>query len=286
MPPKVTVFEKVPETVIYTVSPDVPVPAEKTVNWAEGSCVAVFKKFMLKECRRSLCAVDEHQAKWQKNDIAIKVFQAKKTKDEKYDKIPNSEELVCVTVNVADYVGVSKSTQEFSCQDFSLQYQIEVKALNPSTGAQHGGAKSPSPVQAEQLVKSQIGYAETGRELLIQVRGLRSEFQRDQHIGIKVEQAWKDKDFMLLHKLSEFEACDDSRAKNYFGQVAELHTQDSVTVMRVKCPTQERKLQQKSKKKNTPRTANHIKKAKRPRTAIRLRKANSAGACCQRAAAV
>jgi hypothetical protein len=57
-------------------------------------------------------------------------------------------------VNVADIVDASKEFEYFTCPGgrFSLRYQIEVEAVQPSTGAQRGA------VDPERLVKSPIGF--------------------------------------------------------------------------------------------------------------------------------
>jgi hypothetical protein len=237
---KSTVFKsqvpgKAPEAEI-SVSPDAAVRDE--VKWEEGTCVAVFENLKLKEAERALGSADAR--KWQQHVVDISVFQAKKTKDEKQPFIKASaKELGFVTVNVADFVGADKPAQQLSSPDgkFSLTFQIKTSALQRAqpTGAPHADARAArSREDMLSSAKSQLGNAQAGRELLLKVDP-DCALTQGMHIGIVVEDAWRGQGFMLLHKLSKFEACDPG-ADNYFGQIAKLDAEAGFKAMRVRCP--------------------------------------------------
>jgi hypothetical protein len=235
---KSEVQDKAPEAEI-TVSPEAAVPDE--VKWDEQTCVAVFENLKLRKVEQSLGSADA--CKWQPLDITISVCHAKKTNmkkttDEK-QTFHQPKKLGCVTVNVADFVGSDKPAQQLSSPDgkFSLTFQIKTSALKRSqpTGAPHADSRAVKSRQEILLsAKSQLGNAQTGRELLVKVDPTCT-FTEGMDIGIVVEEAWRGKDFMLLHRLSKFEACDPS-AVNHFGKIAKLEDKAGFKAMRVQCP--------------------------------------------------
>jgi hypothetical protein len=230
-----------PESKI-TVSPDATVA--DVVEWVEGTCVAVFEQ-NFKELKR-WC--DEAEPRmWQREDLVMSVFQAKATKD-KFIKDPaNKKALGSVTVNLADFVSTAQPAEECNRQvthtgpphsHFSLTFRIKSSPISrqPPPGAQNPAARvQRSPELLISSAKSQLGNAQKGRELLMKLDPHCSCFETGSHIGIVVEEAWRDKGVMLLHRMSMFEACDPSAA-NYFGQVTWLHAAAGCVAMRIKCP--------------------------------------------------
>jgi hypothetical protein len=220
-----------------TVSPDSAVADE--VRWQQRTCVAVFENVKLKQAKRALASADDR--KWQQHDVGISVFRAKKTKDENQPFIKTStKELGCVAVNLADFIGADQHEQELCSPDgtFALTFQIKTSAVMRAEpmGAPHADVRAAR--SREEMVlsaaKSQLGNAQVGRDLLIKVDA-DCAFTEGSHIGIAVEDAWQGKDFMLLHRLSKFEACDPC-ADNYFGKVAHVDAEASFTAMRIRCP--------------------------------------------------
>jgi hypothetical protein len=224
------------------VSPDATVA--DVVEWGEGTCVAVFEQHF-KELKR-WC--DEAEPRmWQREDLVMSVFQAKGTKD-KFIKDPaNKKALGSVTVNLADFISTAQPAEECSRQvtytgplhcHFSLTFRIKTSPVSrqPPTGAQDPAApvqRSPELIMSS--AKSLLGNAQKGRELLMKLDPHCSCFETGSHIGIVVEEAWRDKGILLLHRLSMLEACDPSAA-NYFGRVTCLHAAAGCVAMRIKCP--------------------------------------------------
>ena len=213
------------------------------VEWPEGSCVAVFEQ-NFKEVKRPC---DEAEArKWQREELEMSVFQAKASKHGFIKDPANKKALGSVTVNLADFVSTAQPAEEFRREvtltaplhnRFSLTFRIKASPVSrqPAPAAHDPAARvHRSPEQIISSAKSQLGNAQKGRELLIKLDPHCS-FTAGTHIGIAVEEAWREKGVMLMHKLSKFEACDPGAA-NYFGQVTCLQAAAGCAAMRIKCP--------------------------------------------------
>ena len=213
------------------------------VEWPEGSCVAVFEQ-NFKEVKQPC---DEAEArKWQREELEMSVFQAKASKHGFIKDPANKKALGSVTVNLADFVSTAQPGEEFRREvtltaplhnRFSLTFRIKASPVSrqPAPAAHDPAARvHRSPEQIISSAKSQLGNAQKGRELRIKLDPHCS-FTAGTHIGIAVEEAWREKGVMLMHKLSKFEACDPGAA-NYFGQVTCLQAAAGCAAMRIKCP--------------------------------------------------
>jgi hypothetical protein len=224
-----------------TVSSD---PAtEDEVTWAAGACVAT-----LDNRRFKLVHPDDGPRKWQQDNLEIRLFQAKASKERPPNFIKDKTTkrdgaftpLSRAVINLADFVSTSERavecvrevtyTSHHPPPVYSLTMQVKTTPLSRQPAARL--PKTPQDIASS--ANGHLGNARVGQELLLKVDS-NCNFNVGTSIGIAVEDAWRGTSVMLLHTRSSFEEC-DANAPNFFGRVTSLKLGSGYAEMRVKCP--------------------------------------------------